>query len=126
MREISGIESQPTAVCIVFVTCASHTEGERLAEALVTERLAACVNVIGQDGGFVRSFYIWEGALQRESEVLLLIKTTSARLEALQKRVLEQHGYSTPEFLAVPVLSGSVSYLDWLVRSVEPNGLESD
>jgi periplasmic divalent cation tolerance protein len=125
MPGINGAKSQMVAACIVFVTCASRTEAEVLAETLVTERLAACVNVIGTDSGPIRSFYVWEGALQRESEVLLLIKTTPARLESLETRVLELHSYTTPEFLAIPVLSGSAAYLDWLAQSVEPKREEA-
>ena len=122
--DINGEETSTlhtTLARLVFVTCASQATAERIAETLVMERLAACVNIIGKDDGFVRSFYIWEGTLERATEVLLIIKTTDERLAALEKRVAELHEYTTPEFLAVPVISGSNAYLEWLTKSVAPH-----
>lgn len=89
-------------------------ELRRLAERLVNERLAACVNVL--DG--VTSVYRWEGAVERAAESLALIKTTADRLDALRERVLSLHPYDEPEFLAVGVDGGSASYLRWVADSV--------
>lgn len=86
----------------------------RLADRLVSERLAACVNVL--DG--VTSVYRWEGAVERADESLALVKTTAARLEALRERVLALHPYDEPEFLALDVDGGSSSYLRWVAESV--------
>ena len=86
----------------------------RLGRRLVNERLAACVNVL--DG--VTSVYRWEGAVERASESLALIKTTAARQEALRERVLALHPYDEPEYLALEVDGGSASYLRWVAESV--------
>lgn len=103
---------------IALTTLSSRERGERLAETLVEERLAACVNVLGP----VASIYRWEGRVQRDEEVLLFIKTTRAGVEPLKTRVLSLHPYDTPEFLAFEVGSGSAGYLDWVVGSVTAAG----
>ena len=105
---------------IALTTLATRDEGERLAAILVEERLAACVNVIGP----MISIYQWEGKVERDTEVLLLIKTTAAGVEPLKERVLDLHPYDTPEFLAFEVGAGSSGYLDWVVDSVAPAGPE--
>lgn len=99
---------------IALTTLASREEGERLATTLVEERLAACVNVIGG----VASLYRWEGRVERDEEVLLLMKTTVSGVERLKGRVLELHPYDTPEFLAFEVGAGAPGYLAWVVDSV--------
>lgn len=99
-----------TDAIVVLVTVPSRPSGEEIAEALVTEHLVACVNVIGP----VCSIYGWQGQVCRDEEYLLIVKTRRARLEALQARVLALHPYEVPEFLALPVEAGSRAYLDWL------------
>ena len=99
-------ESQVHAVLVT----APSTEAEGLARALVEEGLAACVNLIPG----IRSFYRWEGQVQDDSEVLLVIKTGSERCDALAERVRELHSYDLPEVLALPVAGGSRRYLDWV------------
>ena len=99
---------------IALTTFPSREQAEQLAERLVAERLAACVNVLGP----VASIYRWEGKVEHDEEVLLLIKTTGAGVEPLKTRVLELHPYDTPEFLAFEVAAGSSGYLDWVARSV--------
>jgi periplasmic divalent cation tolerance protein len=95
---------------IVFVTCENTAEAERIAEAVVAERLAACVNVTAG----IRSCYIWEGRQTWSNEVLLIIKTTRARFNALEERIRALHSYTTPEIVAVPVVEGCKGYLDWI------------
>ena len=102
--------------CIALTTLSSREQAEQLAKALVAERLAACVNVLGP----VTSLYRWEGKVARDEEVLLFIKTTAAGVLPLQKRVLELHPYDTPEFVAFEVGSGAPDYLAWVVDSVAP------
>ncbi len=105
---------------IALTTLSSREQAGQLAEALVAERLAACVNVLGP----VASIYRWEGKVERDEEVLLFIKTTEAGVAPLQARVLELHPYDTPEFLAFEVGAGAPDYLAWVVSSVaaaEPN-----
>ena len=95
---------------IVYVTAGSPAEGERLARALVDERLAACVNRIAT----VQSVYRWEGKLEQSEEQLLIIKTQKRLFAALEKRVRELHSYSVPEIVALPIIEGSQDYLRWL------------
>jgi periplasmic divalent cation tolerance protein len=94
----------------VLVTVGSREQGERIAEAVVGEQLAACVNVIGP----VRSIYRWEEQLQRDDEWLLVIKARAASFDALAARVRALHSYQTPEVIAVPLTAGSAAYLEWL------------
>jgi len=84
----------------------------RLADTLVGERLAACVNIVPG----LRSVYRWQGAVECDNEVLLLIKTTRARLPALSARVVELHPHELPEVVAVEVAGGLSAYLDWVAE----------
>jgi len=95
--------------CIVLTTAGTEDEAEQLAEAIVEAGLAACVQV-----QHVRSFYKWDGAMQRSPEWLLLAKTQSGRFAALESFIRERHSYDTPEILQVPVTAGSSDYLAWL------------
>ena len=97
---------------VVLCNC-SPAESLSLARTLVTERLAACVNVISS----VTSVYSWEGALQEEAEHTLLIKTTSARLDALMKRLKAIHSYDVPEILALPVVKADSDYAKWVEQN---------
>jgi periplasmic divalent cation tolerance protein len=99
------------AVLACYCTCPDLASAERLAEALVGERLAACVNVLPG----LRSVYRWQGAVERTDEVLLLIKTTRDRLDALAARVRALHPNELPELLAVEAAGGLPAYLDWVV-----------
>jgi periplasmic divalent cation tolerance protein len=100
---------------LVLTTCANSDEADRLAAALVEQRLAACVNTVGN----VTSTYRWQGQVQREQESLLLIKTTEARYPALEQAIRDRSSYELPEVLAIPVHGGSAGYLDWLGAAVE-------
>lgn len=100
---------------IVFITAGSAEEAERIAHALVEERLAACVNIVSG----VTSVYRWEGQVQRDAEVLLILKTVESRLPALIRRVKDLHSYDVPEVIALPITGGSPEYLAWLADSVE-------
>ncbi|HXG53284.1 MAG TPA: divalent cation tolerance protein CutA [candidate division Zixibacteria bacterium] len=95
---------------VVYVTAGSAEEGERLARALVEERLAACVNRVAP----VRSVYRWEGKIEQSEEELLIVKSRRDLFPVLEKRVRELHGYEVPEVIALPVVSGSEPYLRWL------------
>lgn len=98
-------------VRLVFCTCPDAASAERIADALVGEHLAACVNLLPG----VTSVYRWQGRLERAGEVLLLIKTTADRLGALSARLAELHPYELPEVLAVEAGAGLPAYLDWVV-----------
>ncbi len=99
-----------TDCVIVFTTITSTTDGRELASILVTERLAACVNVLGE----MESVYRWEGTVETDRERQLIIKTTAQRVSALKTRLHEIHTSEVPEFLVVPVIGGSERYLNWL------------
>ena len=99
---------------IVFVTCESTEQAERIAQALVTEKLAACVNVVPG----IRSCYVWEGKLNWSNEILLLIKATRGRFEQLEKRVKALHSYDVPEIVGVTIDDASQQYIDWIGTSV--------
>ena len=100
----------PDTVLLCYCTCPDRDSAGRIARALVDERLAACVSGIAA----VRSTYRWQEAVHTDTEELLLIKTTAARLPALERRVLELHPYEVPELIAVPVADGHAAYLDWV------------
>ncbi len=99
---------------LVLVTAGSRGEGERIAHALVEERLAACVNVLGG----VRSIYRWQDAIESAEEALLLIKTRQSAVEGLRQRVHELHSYDVPEFLVLDIEGGSEAYLQWVLANV--------
>ena len=95
---------------VVLSTCASEADAEKMARALVSAELAACVNVVPQ----IRSFYRWQGALEHASEFLLLIKTSRNLFDALKTELEKLHPYEVPEVIALPVVAGAENYLDWL------------
>lgn len=98
---------------IVLSTAGSEEEGARIARSLLDRKLCACVNLAPG----VRSFYRWEGAVQDDAEVLLIMKTTRDKLQALSDHLAEIHSYDVPEVLALAVDKGSASYLEWLAES---------
>lgn len=99
-----------TGCVIVLTTIASTADGNALASTLVGERLAACVNLLGE----MDSIYRWRGAVETERERQVIIKTTLAKVDALKARLGELHSYDVPEFLVLPVVGGSEPYLGWL------------
>ena len=102
---------------IVFVTVPGSEDASRIAESLVSERLAACVNVLPG----VESVYRWEGEVTRDHELLLIIKTTDERYAELERRVQDLHSYSTPEVIAFRIRRGSDEYLKWLREATIPD-----
>lgn len=102
--------TDPATVLLCYCSCPDAASAQAIAEALVGERLAACVNRLPA----VHSTYRWLGAVTCDSEELLLIKTTAARFDALKTRLLELHPYELPELVAVPVQRGHEAYLDWV------------
>ena len=97
---------------LVYVTAGDHETGHELAVRLVEERLVACVNVVPG----VTSVYRWEGAVQRDEEVLLLAKTRADRAQAVCARVAELHAYDIPCAVVYPAAGGLPPYLDWLAE----------
>jgi periplasmic divalent cation tolerance protein len=99
---------------VLTTTTASVGDAERIARALVRERLAACVQL-----SEVKSFYVWQGEAKSEPEALLTIKTRGALQEQVCARILALHPYDTPEVIATPIAFGSEAYLAWLDAQTE-------
>jgi periplasmic divalent cation tolerance protein len=104
-----------TGKFVVLVTCDSVQEGRKIGRALVEARLAACVNVLQTP---IESIYRWKGSVDTAKEFLLIIKTSRARLKALEAAVKRLHSYDVPEIIALPIEKGSRDYLAWLSESV--------
>lgn len=98
---------------IVLTTFPVDRDVEQLAATLVSERLAACVNVLPP----MRSIYRWEGAVESADERQIVIKTVADRLPDLEARLLQLHPYDVPEFLVLPIAHGTAAYLSWLTAS---------
>ena len=99
---------------VVMTTVVSAEEANRIGRILVEEGLAACATQLPQ----IHSIYRWHDQIEQSSETMMLIKTSLDRLPALECRLRELHSYETPEFLVLPVESGSHAYLDWLQGSI--------
>lgn len=100
----------------VYVTASSADEAERIAGALVEDRLAACVNILGA----VTSVYRWQGAVQRGTEVALVAKTRAALFDAVCARVRQLHSYEVPGIVAWPIEAGDPAYLAWIDDETAP------
>lgn len=101
-----------TGCCVCLVTAASEEQAAEIASALVTEQLAACVNIVAK----IRSIYRWQGKLCDDQETLLVIKTQTALFEPLRQRVREHHSYDCPEVICLPIEAGDPDYLQWLTK----------
>jgi periplasmic divalent cation tolerance protein len=95
---------------VVLTTCGSKEEAEKIAQALVERRLAACVNMVPA----IESVYRWEGKVESATEWLLLIKTTAGRFEAVREAIREMHSYDLPECIMISIEGGSPEYLKWI------------
>jgi periplasmic divalent cation tolerance protein len=100
---------------LVLVTAPDLKTARRLARAALQARLIACANLVPK----LESHYRWRGRLERGSEVLMVLKTTRARLGALEKLILAEHPYDTAEFIVLPLDGGAARYLAWLAESCE-------
>ena len=94
----------------VYITTSSETEATKIGQKLVEERLVSCVNILPQ----MKSIYWWEGKIEVAKEWLCVMKSRNELYEALEKTVKEIHPYDVPEILAIPVIAGNPSYLEWL------------
>ena len=100
---------------LVYMTAGTMEEARLIGEALVAEQLAACVNLI--DG--MTSIYHWEGRVQRETETVLIAKTTERLVSALTDRVKALHSYDCPCVVSVPIDSGNAEFLNWISNQVK-------
>jgi periplasmic divalent cation tolerance protein len=101
---------------LVFVTAPNLKTARTLARAALTAKLVACANLLPK----IESHYWWKNEIQHGTEVLMLLKTTSNRLADLEKLIVSQHPYNTPEFIVLRLESGNKRYLDWLAGAVQP------
>lgn len=103
----------PSSFVIVLTTFPADGDARALARTLVDERLAACVNVLPP----MESIYRWQGAVEEARERQLVVKTTTARVAALEARIGELHPYDVPELLVLSVVDGAADYLEWLAAA---------
>ncbi len=104
-----------TDIATIMTAVPSAEEAEQIAEALLVEKLAACVQIVP-----IRSRYVWKGEIQRGNEELLLIKTRMAMFDRVRKRIRALHSYDTPEVIVLPVSTADPDYLAWLLEMTRP------
>jgi len=109
------MESTMTHVVVLIMTSSKH-EAEEIGKALLESRLAACVNIVEP----VRSLFRWQGAIERQEEALMLVKSRSDLLPSMIRIVKEMHSYTVPEVIALPILAGSSDYIGWVDESLRP------
>ena len=102
----------PTSALLILCNCPSRESAEKIATTLLEERLAACISISSP----ITSFYEWQGKLQKEEEVVLMIKSTQQRYPALESHLKSKHPYELPEIIAVSVEQGLPAYLNWLTE----------
>jgi periplasmic divalent cation tolerance protein len=98
---------------VVFITAPGEEPAVAIARALVETRLAACANLIKG----VRSIYSWQGSIEDDTEVLMIVKTRKELFDSLKSKIKELHSYEVPEIIALPIIAGSDDYLKWLRES---------
>jgi periplasmic divalent cation tolerance protein len=98
---------------IVLVTAPDLKTARALAKAALQKKLIACANLVPK----IESHYWWQGKIESSAEALLILKTTKSKLAALEKLILAEHPYETPEFLVLPMNAGNQKYLDWLAEN---------
>ena len=99
-------------IILILASVPDKQTANNLASMLVQERLAACVNIMPE----VISYYRWEGKINTDSELLLLIKTQSSKFEPVKEYILKKHPYDLPEIIAIPLTDGFSGYLDWVKK----------
>jgi periplasmic divalent cation tolerance protein len=100
---------------VAFITVPSRDVGKKIADTLLDKKLAACVNMFP-----INSLYTWEGKVQNDDELLLIVKTTTAVFESkLIPEVQAVHPYDVPEIIALPIVMGSKDYLDWIEEETQ-------
>ncbi|PSF36794.1 divalent-cation tolerance protein CutA [Aphanothece hegewaldii CCALA 016] len=107
------MEQQFTRYGIVLVTASSEAEGKAIASSLISSKLAACVSLFP-----VQSIYTWQEEIHHEQEWQLIIKTDLTHFNTLAKKIQELHSYEVPEIIALPIIEGSQSYLNWIGANV--------
>jgi periplasmic divalent cation tolerance protein len=108
------MSKSPPKCVLVLVTAPDRRTARKLAAAALRAKLIACANLVPG----IESHYRWQGKLEQGAEVLMVLKTTAARLAALERLVIAEHPYDTPEFMVLPIVHGHRRYLSWLRDSV--------
>jgi periplasmic divalent cation tolerance protein len=101
---------------VVTTTVSQREDAERLAEILLSEKLAACVQILN-----ISSRYVWKGEKVLEPELMLMIKTRTNLFEAVMARIAAEHPYETPELVAMPFAGGFAGYFDWITENTKPD-----
>ena len=102
---------------VVYITAPNEEEAAKIAKILVEECLAGCVNIVKD----IRSIYSWQGKIEDEKEVLMIVKTRRKLFSALNAKVKELHSYTVPEVIAMPIIDGSEEYIKWLKEATSQN-----
>lgn len=101
---------------VIYVTCASQEEAEKIARSLVEQKLAACANILPK----VTSIFSWKGETCNETECMMILKSRLPLFEKLSATIKKLHGYEVPEIIALPIIAGSEDYLKWLYENTKP------
>jgi periplasmic divalent cation tolerance protein len=109
-------KGMPMSAILIYVTAPSPVEAKALADAVVTDRLAACANIIPG----MRSVYHWKGKIEEAEETVIIFKTRATLFQAVEARVKELHKYSAPCIIALPLEAASQPYLDWIMAETKP------
>lgn len=113
------MSASPTNYGIVLVTASSQMEATSIAEALIKAKLAACVSVMP-----IRSLYTWKDEIHNEEEWQLVIKTDLNQFAQLETKIRSVHSYEVPEIIAMPIVQGSHSYLQWMTEQLDAKQLD--
>lgn len=105
------------ASVVVYITVPNEEEGVKIARSLVEEKLAGCINIVKD----IRSIYSWQGKIEDEPELLLIVKSQRHLFNKLKDKVKELHSYTVPEIIAIPIIEGSEDYLNWLQEATQSN-----
>jgi len=100
---------------VIFITTGSPEEAHKIAEVLIKQRKAACVNIVPG----VSSLFWWQDKIESASENLLIVKTKASLLNEIIRLVIENHSYEVPEVVALPIVGGSLDYLEWIDKEVK-------
>ena len=103
---------------VVLSTCSSEDEARRIAADLINNQLAACVNLVPQ----IRSIYRWQGAIEDSPEILLIVKSSRALFDRVREAIGRLHSYDVPEVIALPIVDGAASYLQWMDTELAREG----
>lgn len=109
---------RPSGNCLVYMTAGNRDEARRIGRALISDRLAACVNMIDN----MRSMYRWEDEVQEDREVIIIAKTRESLVQRLTAKVKAVHSYDCPCVLSLPVAGGNQEFLDWIAEETDEAG----